>query len=73
MEVILPFYSSRIRLHVDHCVQVWAPQYIKGKEVPKRVQWRAIKRRRLEHFSHEIRLNEQGLLSLEKRGTRGIL
>lgn len=58
-------------MHVDQCVQVWAPQYIKDKDVPKRIQWWAVKRRRLEHFFCEIRLNEQGLPSLEKRGQRG--
>lgn len=42
-DVVLPLCSALVRRHLERCVESWAPQHKRDKELVERVQWRAIK------------------------------
>ena len=64
--MLLPLYSAPMRPHLEHCIQMWSPQYRRGVDLLECIQWRATKKiQGMEHLAR--RTGDLGLFSLEKR------
>jgi len=72
--ILLNFYKSVVRPHLEYCTSSWSPHYVKDKELLEKVQHRFIKMfpdlRKLPYLQ---RLRELKLWTLEERRIRSDL
>lgn len=66
-KVIFSLYSALVRLHLECCVQFWAPQCEKDTGVPEQVHQRPRSYLNAGAQVYKYRLRELGLFSLKKK------
>ena len=70
-KVIIPLYKATVRPYLEYCIQAWRPCHKKDIDTLERIQRRATKMiPELRELSHEGRLKECGLTTLETRQLR---
>ena len=68
-QLIVPLYKAIARPHLEHCTQAWRPYHKKNIDKLERRATKMIPE--LKDLSHESRLLECGLTTLETRRLRG--
>jgi len=73
-DILLRLYKSLVRPHLEYCVPVWAPYYVKDKALIESIQRRFTRMLpSFRTFSYEERLMKLGLWTLEDRRIRADL
>ena len=71
-KLIISLYKAIVRPHLEYCIQAWRPYRKKDIDMHERIRRRATKMiPELRDLSHEERLEEYGLTTLETRWLRG--
>ena len=72
--IMINFYKSLVRPHVEYCVSAWSPHYAKDKQLLERIQHRFTKLiPGIRHLPYADRLSKLNLWILEERRIRADL
>ena len=72
--IMINFYKSLVRPHVEYCVSAWSPHYAKDKHLLERIQHRFTKLiPGIRHLPYADRLSKLNLWTLEERRNRADL
>ena len=72
--IMINFYKSLVRPHVEYCVSAWSPHYAKDKHLLERIQHRFTKLiPGIRHLPYADRLSKLNLWTFEERRNRADL